>query len=91
MSDTTTPKVGRLIKERLYLVIKNPNGPNTDIGHVAPTGSTVYWTGMTNAGSEEHYGGRLLHWIALPGYTTQNIGAELGVDFEWVNMEATSD
>lgn len=81
MSDTL--RTGKLIKSHIYLIIKNPNGPNTDIGHEAPAGTIVHWSGMTNRGSEEYYGGRLLHWIALPEYTSQNIGAELGVDFEW--------
>ena len=71
---------GHLLKDQVYLIIKNPHGPGTDVGRVAPAGTAIEWHGKTNAGSEDCYGGKSLHWIDLPefGY---NIGAELGVDF----------
>jgi hypothetical protein len=74
-------RTGKLLKETVYLVNKNPNGPNTDIYYTMPAGTPVEWRGGTNAGSEDYYGGRTLYWLWLPG--EWNVGAELGVDFEW--------
>lgn len=75
-------RTGRLLRDRVYLVIKNPRGTNTDVGYTAPVGTPILWTGKTNEGYEDGYGGRTLHWIELPTYG-HTIGAELGIDFEW--------
>jgi hypothetical protein len=73
---------GHLLIEKTYLVIKNPDGPNTDRHLKAPAGTTIVWTGGTNSGHESSYGDRRLHWIDLPDYGF-GIGAELDIDFEW--------
>lgn len=56
------------------------------VHHIAPAGTPIEWSGGTNAGHEEHYGGTLLYWISLlhpSGTLYGTIGAELGADFEW--------
>jgi hypothetical protein len=80
MSDAL--RTGKLLRERTYLMIKNPHGPNTDVAKIAPAETPIWWTGGSNAGHEDSYGGRHLHWIDLPEYG-HSIGAELGIDFEW--------
>jgi len=91
-----TIRTGHLIKEKVYLIIKNPYGPNTDVGKTAPAGTKVVWNSNprpdsdgTNAKYLDSYGGVLLHWIDLPEYG-EGIGAELGVDFAW-DDEAPSE
>jgi hypothetical protein len=74
-------KKGKLLKETVYLIEKNPDGPNTDVYHTMPPGTPVEWRGGTNEGIEHCYGGRTLYWLCLPGEWP--VGAELGVDFEW--------
>jgi hypothetical protein len=73
-------KTGKLLKDKIYLIHKNPNGPNTDFGYTAPAGERIEWEGKTNQESLDSYGGKLFHWITIRGHVC---GAELGVDFEF--------
>ena len=90
-------RTGKLLKEKVYLTHKywDDEGRTHRTNYTAPAGTKVEWDEEkwdaadrlgTNAGSEEFYGGRLLHWVDLvhpDGGLYGGIGAEAGVDFEW--------
>ena len=67
-----TERTGRLKRRALVLTWKNyGNTPGSDRHFSAEVGSPVRWDGVSsNAGHEDHYGGRRLLWteVWLEGY-----------------------
>lgn len=59
---------GVLLDRTLVFVEKDRAG--ADLLTYAQRGSRVYWDGVsTNEGYEEHYGGKLLRWVKVGGYS----------------------
>ena len=74
------PMPGVLLRQKFYLIIKNPNGPNTDVGYAAEPGTEITVTAKNSPEDAQHYGGRQIWWANIRGH---QCGVEEGVDFEF--------
>ena len=77
-------KTGKLKERKVKLIIKNPQGPNTDEFLYAEAGEEVYWEGGTNEGFEHYYGDRRILWCTL--WSGESIGLEES-EVEWYDED----